>query len=267
MTPKKRIYDKPLITILSLLMVITGMAVSAASREQATITYENTLTKIEDPLPILADYPEYVEPLEYESRFFAPPVVNEKDGELLVRSWRFWSNAHGIVEMENRLEAKATAIINVFAWGVDDGQGIKTPQPAGVVLLGTPEKNKLTPKQIDEVVNPFLNRLREHVLLVGHTLPGREDRIDRANMDFSYLRFGGKQSEAYERVLLDGMNGRPSLFWRADGVESAWRAVDPLLKGPDEETAESFPNYEPETWGPPEADALLRRDGRRWSVT
>ncbi len=98
-------------------------------------------------------------------------------------------------------------------------------------------------------------------------VPGREDRIDRANMDFRYLSFGGKQSEAYERVVLDGMNGRPSLFWRADGVEAAWRAVDPLLKRADEETANSFPNYEPGTWGPQEADTLLRRDGRRWSAT
>ncbi len=50
--------------------------------------YKNALEKIRDPLPLLADYPEYVEPLKYESRYLASPVVNEKDGELLVRSWR-----------------------------------------------------------------------------------------------------------------------------------------------------------------------------------
>ena len=204
MTQKKRIHRGTALNTLILLIVFISVGASA-SGEQATITYENTLKKIENPRPILADYPEYVEPLKYESRYLAPRVVDEKDGELLVRSWRFWSNAHGIVEMENRLEAKATAIINVFAWGVDDGQGVKTPQPAGVVLLGTPEKNKLIPEQIEEVVNPFLHRLRKHILLVGHTLPGREERIRK----LLYPSISTKQSdldvERGEKLLVEAL--------------------------------------------------------------
>jgi glucose-6-phosphate 1-dehydrogenase len=60
------------------------------------------------------------------------------------------------------------------------------------------------------------------------------------------------------------MRGRSTLFWRADGIEAAWRAVAPLLDIPSEPLAKVFPNYEPDSWGPEEADALLRRDGRFW---
>jgi len=141
--------------------------------------YENVLQEIKNPLPLLTDYPRYVEPLSYERRFLAPPVVNEAGGELVVRSWRFWYNARGIVEMENRLDAKATAIVNVHPWGVDDGHGLKTPEPAGCAFFCTTEKNVLFLGHVKDALNPFLRRLRPHVALVAHSLPGVEDEIRR----------------------------------------------------------------------------------------
>jgi len=145
--------------------------------ELSTMNYDNTLEELKNPLPLLADYPEYVEPLQYERRYIAPPVVYEVGGELLVRSWRYWYNARGIVEMENRLEAKATAVVNVHPWGVDDGHGLKTPQPAGCAFFCTPEKNEFGLKHVQDVLNPFYHRLRGHVALVGHSMPGAEDEI------------------------------------------------------------------------------------------
>ena len=97
--------------------------------------------------------------------------------------------------------------------------------------------------------------------------PGREDSVGAAHMDFRYASFDTPQSEAYERVLLDGLTGRPGLFWRADGIESAWRVVEPLLASPDEKIAKTFPNYEPGSWGPDEANLLINQDGRRWLPT
>jgi hypothetical protein len=139
--------------------------------------YENTLKRIKKPLPLLADYPQYVEPLLDEDRYLAPPVVDEKDGEIIVRSWRYWYNARGIVEMENRLQAKATAIVNVHPWGVDDGHGLKTPEPAGCAFFCTAVKNRFALGHVKDVVNPFLRRLRPHVALIAHSLPGVEDPI------------------------------------------------------------------------------------------
>src|SRR5579872_4570435 len=85
--------------------------------------YENQLRPVARPQPILADYPEFVEPIRSSTRFEAPPVVDDPDGDLLVRAWRFSYNARGIIEIPNRLNAKQTALIVVHPWGIDDGQG------------------------------------------------------------------------------------------------------------------------------------------------
>lgn len=161
---------------LSVFLIVSLATVCYA---QSTFTYKNTLTIIEEPLPILADFPEFVEPLLFEERYLAPPVVNDRQGEIEVRSWRYWYNARGIIEMTNRLDADATAIINLMSWGVDDGAGMQSPKPAGIVLSGTPEKNALFPRQVRQVIDPFLNRMGSHTVLVGHTLPGKEDPVRR----------------------------------------------------------------------------------------
>ncbi|MEK7398696.1 MAG: isochorismatase family protein [Candidatus Poribacteria bacterium] len=139
--------------------------------------YFNSLEPIKNPLPLLADYPEFIEPLQFDRRYLANPIVYEEEGELFVQSWRYWYNVRGIVEMENRLTAKATAIVNVHPWGVDDGHGLKTPEPAGIALFCTKEKNLIAQKHVKEVINTFFRRLRDHVALIGHSMPGTEDPI------------------------------------------------------------------------------------------
>ncbi len=95
-------------------------------------------------------------------------------------------------------------------------------------------------------------------------LPGREERITQAHMDFRYADLGAAPSDGYEQVLLDGIEGKPSLFWRADGIEASWRAVAPLLDAEVTTDPSRLPTYEPGSWGPGEAEALLSRDGRQW---
>lgn len=97
--------------------------------------YQNRLQKRESPWPILADYPELVEPLKTDERYEAPPLVNELNGDLFVRAWRYWYNTRGIVEMENRLEAKAVAIIVVHPWGIDEGTGYTRQSQLACLLL------------------------------------------------------------------------------------------------------------------------------------
>ena len=140
-------------------------------------TYDNTLTPIDDPKPLLADFPEFVEPVIESRRFEAARLVDDPGADLDVRAWRFSYNARGIIEMPNRLRAKETAVIMVHPWGVDDGRGWKTPEPAGVVDFCTPEKNHLAAKHTREVIDPFLKRLRGKAAFVMYSLPGPEDPI------------------------------------------------------------------------------------------
>ena len=71
--------------------------------------------------------------------------------------------------------------------------------------------------------------------------------------------------DAYERLLLDAIAGDATLFARRDEIEWAWRLVDPILaEWEGGEHAPPLETYEAGTWGPAGADALLKRDGRRW---
>jgi glucose-6-phosphate 1-dehydrogenase len=66
----------------------------------------------------------------------------------------------------------------------------------------------------------------------------------------------GGRMDAYERLLGDAMQGDATLFARQDVVEAAWAIVDPVIHGPS-----PMYDYEPGTWGPPEADALVESVG------
>jgi glucose-6-phosphate 1-dehydrogenase len=62
--------------------------------------------------------------------------------------------------------------------------------------------------------------------------------------------------DAYERLIGDAMAGEATLFARQDVVEAAWSITDPILS-PDS----PLPEYEPGSWGPLEADSLVRAVG------
>ena len=158
-------------------------------------TYENRLTRVKNPKPLLADFPEWVEPIRETNRFEAPILVDDNDADLSVRAWRFSYNARGIIEMPNRLRAKDTAVIMVHPWGIDDGQGWNTPEPAGVADFCTSEKNHLAAKHTHNVINPFLKSMRGKVSLVLFSLPGMEDPIRKK----LYRSFKGSPSTAERR--------------------------------------------------------------------
>jgi len=95
-------------------------------------------------------------------------------------------------------------------------------------------------------------------------LPDQEMRLAPVTMDFSYrAAFGHTERSAYATLLNDCMRGDATLFDRADGVEAAWGLIDPILETW-RERKRSVPVYRSGSWGPPEADELLERDGRRW---
>src|SRR5580765_3591723 len=93
--------------LLGCLAVFAAM-VPAIGQDAVTHVYENRLTPIKNPKPLLADFPEFVQPVIEQTRFEAPMLVDDRDGDLDVRAWRYSYNARGIIEMPNRLVAKKT---------------------------------------------------------------------------------------------------------------------------------------------------------------
>jgi glucose-6-phosphate 1-dehydrogenase len=99
---------------------------------------------------------------------------------------------------------------------------------------------------------------------ISSKIPGPQVRIYPVKLDFHYgSTFGASTPEAYERLLLDVMNGDPTLFMRRDAVEAAWRWVMPILERWAELTA-PLPASPAGDWGPVEADRLIASTGRRW---
>ena len=97
-------------------------------------------------------------------------------------------------------------------------------------------------------------------------IPGVQNETRPVNMDFHYrTSFGdGAIPEAYQRLLLDALKGDAALFARSDEIETSWQLIDPLIAGLDSGQHSGTILYETGTWGPPEADELLARDGRVW---
>jgi len=96
-------------------------------------------------------------------------------------------------------------------------------------------------------------------------VPDHDFRMATANMDFSYARgFGASSHSAYETLLMDCMLGDATLFTRSDGVEAAWRVIDPIAAAAEQSLAARFPNYSAGAWGPAEAETLIALEGARW---
>jgi len=83
------------------------------------------------------------------------------------------------------------------------------------------------------------------------------------DLDFD-KRFGSHRVGAYERLLLDVLDGRLNLFVRSDEQEEAWRWVEPILKHWQNDTVGPRP-YAAGTWGPSASSAMIARDGFCWS--
>jgi glucose-6-phosphate 1-dehydrogenase len=96
-------------------------------------------------------------------------------------------------------------------------------------------------------------------------LPDSFQEMRSVDMDFHYRSsFDGSLPEAYERLLLDALEGDASLFTRSDSIEAAWCLLDPVLQGWEAWKVPPLVSYPAGSWGPAEADQLLERDGRRW---
>lgn len=163
--------------LLVILVILIAAPVNGQDGQREGRTYHNSLRRIEKPQPLLADYPQFFEPIMELVHYEAPPIVVEDQADLHVRAWRFSYNARGIIEMPNHLQAAKTAMIMVHPWGIDDGQGWNTPEPAGVADFCTPEKNHLAAEHTRQVIRPFIDRLRDRVGLVMFSLPGLRDPI------------------------------------------------------------------------------------------
>jgi glucose-6-phosphate 1-dehydrogenase len=89
-------------------------------------------------------------------------------------------------------------------------------------------------------------------------------KLQSRDLFFDYKSAFGSLPEAYERLLLDALQGDSSLFMRSDEIERSWEIIDPFIKAYEAAGTGPLEEYTPGSDGPAGGDELLSRDGRKW---
>ncbi len=90
--------------------------------------------------------------------------------------------------------------------------------------------------------------------------PGLGNETQQVLMDYCYERSGHDiMHDAYQKLLIDAMNGDQTLFPSSEEVIASWQVIEQLIKS--EKHREP---YQKGSWGPDAADELLSRDNRKW---
>jgi glucose-6-phosphate 1-dehydrogenase len=103
------------------------------------------------------------------------------------------------------------------------------------------------------------------LLKFGMKIPGAGFEVKNVNMDFQYSDLTDTYvPEAYERLLLDCMQGDATLYARGDNVEAAWEFIAPILKAWQKDSSLPIYAYPAGTWGPQHADGLIEGKNMAW---
>ena len=126
--------------------------------------------------------------------------------------------------------------------------------------------HQLFGKTAGRVNNQLIIRIQpdEGILLkFGMKTPGAGFDVQTVNMDFHYSDLANViVPSAYERLLLDCMQGDATLYARGDAVEQAWQFVQPILNAWETNPEIPIYGYPAGTWGPENADRLIT--GASW---
>ena len=195
----------------------------------------------------------------------AIPSLTEKD---VVRGqFQGYREEKGVVP-ESKTETFAAIRLAVNSWR---WQGVPFYIRAGKCLPATCTEIFCRLRKPPTVIpadvlasNHFRFRISPDVsIAMGMTVMGQGEKLlaEPAEMLASHHP-DAREMDAYERVLGDAMAGDATLFAREDYVEEAWRIVDPLLN-------QDTPvySYEPNTWGPNEAERISPAGGWHNPIT
>ncbi|MEX0288428.1 MAG: glucose-6-phosphate dehydrogenase [Flavobacteriaceae bacterium] len=159
--------------------------------------------------------------------------------KFFVDNWR-WADVPFYVRTAKRMPTKVTEV---------------------VIHFKTPHHQIFKDSGINNKDNKLIIRIQpdEGVLIkFGVKVPGQGFKVERANLDFYYSSLSDTHvMTAYERLLLDAMQGDATLYARADEVEAAWEFVDPILEYWKSDKDLPIYGYSAGMWGPENANELI----------
>jgi glucose-6-phosphate 1-dehydrogenase len=179
--------------------------------------------------------------------YFEKNVDNDSDTETFVAlqaeidNWR-WAGVPFYLRTGKRLAKKTSEIVIQF-------------KPVPHHLFKGDEANRLLIRLQPEE--------RISLQLMAKT-PGKGMHLEPVELDLNLAQaFQQRRWDAYERLLLDVIEGDSTLFMRRDEVEAAWQWIDPILQGW-QQHYQSPRSYPAGSSGPEQAHSLLELSGREW---
>ncbi|MDQ2695829.1 MAG: glucose-6-phosphate dehydrogenase [Pseudomonadota bacterium] len=162
-----------------------------------------------------------------------------------IANWR-WAGVPFYLRTGKRLQEQVSEIVVYFR---------EVPHQIFNHRADLPEANHLVIRlQPDESIKLFLMA----------KAPGDAMRLRPVHLDLNLREtFKTRQPDAYERLLMDVINGRLTLFMRRDEVDAAWGWVEPVLHAWESQDDPPRP-YLAGTWGPAAATTLIGHDGFSW---
>lgn len=186
---------------------------------------------------------------EVPAYYFEKHVDNDSDTETFVavqaeiENWR-WAGVPFFLRTGKRLARKSSEILIQFK---------QVPHP----LFGSGEANRLLIRLQPE------ERISLQLMAKN---PGKGMHLQPVELDLNLAHAFNKQRswDAYERLLLDVIEGDSTLFMRRDEVEAAWHWTDGIMQGWNQHYQRPRP-YPAGTEGPEQMHSLLERYGWRWN--
>ena len=171
-----------------------------------------------------------------------------------IDNWR-WAGVPFFLRTGKRLPEKRTEIVIQF-------------KPVPHSIFGQDARDEDTANRMVIELQPE----EDISLTVMNKKPGLDQRMQLQPIQMSLSwGVGGKDAKpprrriAYERLLLDALNGDSTLFVRRDEAEKAWEWVDGVSQAWVDGDVKPLP-YRAGTWGPDAADMLMVRTGRDWNT-
>ena len=164
--------------------------------------------------------------------------------KLYIDTWR-WQGVPFILRSGKALSRKTSEISIEFK---------RPPQS----LFG--ESGDVKPNRLNISIQPDEG---VHLQFTNKT-PGAGTQLTTESLKFHFP--SGVIRDAYERLLLDAIEGDATHFNRSDEIEFSWRIIDPFVESWTQLNQLPLHKYDIGSSGPPEAEELLG-DGRRWNLT
>ncbi|UOO89387.1 glucose-6-phosphate dehydrogenase [Vitreoscilla massiliensis] len=162
-----------------------------------------------------------------------------------IDNWR-WAGVPFFLRTGKRMQEKVAEIVIQFR---------EVPHAVFPVAGGVAAGNRLVIRlQPEEDIRLYLMAKE----------PGNAMKVKPTYLSLDFCQmFDGRRAEAYERLLLDVIDGKLALFMRRDELVAAWEWVTPIMQAWAEQGDEPK-SYTAGTWGPAASSALLSKNGVMW---